>query len=92
MSSHRRLGVLARALGLRRSPNGAVLARRVGIDVVDARTWVAHLVSSEELRAGRGAGGLPGALWRPTAGGEPDRPGAWPLPGVRVMSCSCCGA
>ena len=46
MSSHRRPGVLARALRLRRPPKGAIpVPRRAGVEVVDARTRVAHQVS-----------------------------------------------
>ncbi len=57
MSSHRRPGVLARALRLRRPPNKAIPApRRPGIELVDARTRVAHQVSPDELRAGRARG------------------------------------
>jgi len=57
MVSHRRPGVLARVLRLRRAPNGAIpTPRRVGIELVDARTRLAHQVSPEELRAGRARG------------------------------------
>ncbi|MCA1703307.1 MAG: hypothetical protein LC808_08615 [Actinobacteria bacterium] len=57
MSSHRRPGVLARALRLRRPPKGAIpVPRRAGVEVVDARTRVAHQVSPEELRTGRAWG------------------------------------
>ncbi|MGH3692830.1 MAG: hypothetical protein ACRDRX_02300 [Pseudonocardiaceae bacterium] len=58
MSSHRRPGVLARALRLHRSPpHVAVPApRRAGIELVDARSRVAHRVSSDELLAGRQRG------------------------------------
>jgi hypothetical protein len=54
MVSHRRPGVLARVLRLRRPPKAVVPApRRAGIELVDAWTRVAHQVSPEELRAGR---------------------------------------
>jgi hypothetical protein len=57
MSSHRRAGVVARVLRLRRSPKVAVLApRRSGIELVDARTRVAHRVSPDGLLAGRQRG------------------------------------
>lgn len=57
MSSHRRLGVLARALRPHRLPKAGIPApRRPGIELVDARTRVAHQVSPEELRAGRAQG------------------------------------
>ena len=57
MSSHRRPGVVARALRLRRSPKAAIPPpRRPGIELVDARTRVAHQVSPDELRAGRARG------------------------------------
>jgi hypothetical protein len=57
MSNHRRPGVLASALCLRWPPNKAILApRRAGIELVDARTRVAHQVSPEELGAGRARG------------------------------------
>lgn len=57
MSSHRRPGILIRALRLRRPPKGAIpVPRRVGVELVDARTRVAHQVSPEELRAGRARG------------------------------------
>jgi hypothetical protein len=55
MSSHRRPGVLARAL--RRSSKSAVPApRQPGIELVDATTRIAHRVASDELLAGRMAG------------------------------------
>jgi len=57
MSSHRRPGVLARALRLRRPPKAAILApRRPGIELVDAGTGVRHRVSSDEPLAGRPRG------------------------------------
>ncbi len=57
MSRHRRPGVLARALRLRQPPNGAIpVPRRAGVELVDARTRVAHQVSPEELWAGRARG------------------------------------
>ncbi len=57
MSSHRRHGVLARTLRLRRPPKAAIPAPcRAGIELVDARTRVAHQVSPDELRAGRATG------------------------------------
>lgn len=57
MSSHRRPGVLARVLRLPRSPKGVVPAQRPpGIELVDARTRVAHWVSPDELLAGRARG------------------------------------
>ncbi|MGH3574218.1 MAG: hypothetical protein ACRDUW_20745 [Pseudonocardiaceae bacterium] len=54
MSSHRRPGVLARALRLRRPPMPA--PRRPGIEVVDGATKITHRVASDELLAGRLAG------------------------------------
>lgn len=57
MSSHRRPGVLARALRLRRPPTAVASPPRLaGVELVDARTRVAHQVSPEELRAGRARG------------------------------------
>ena len=57
MVSHRRPGVLARALRLRRPPKPAIPApRRASIEFVDARTRVAHRVSLDELQAGRQRG------------------------------------
>jgi hypothetical protein len=57
MSRHRRPGVLASALCLRQPPKTPIPAlRRPGIELVDARTRVAHQVSPEELRAGRAWG------------------------------------
>lgn len=57
MSSHRRRGVLARTLRLPQPPKGVIPApRRAGIELVDARTRVAHRVSSDELLAGRQRG------------------------------------
>jgi hypothetical protein len=57
MSRHRHPGVLARALRLRRPPKTPIPApRRAGIELVDARSGVAHQVSPEELRAGRARG------------------------------------
>jgi hypothetical protein len=55
MVSHRRPGVLARAL--RRSPKAVIPApRRPGIEVVDGITRVRHRVSSDALLAGRTRG------------------------------------
>ncbi|MGH3840486.1 MAG: hypothetical protein ACRDS0_03440 [Pseudonocardiaceae bacterium] len=55
MSSHRCPGILARAL--RRPPDGAIpVPRQAGVELVDARTRVAHQVSPEELRAGQSRG------------------------------------
>jgi hypothetical protein len=60
MSRHRRPGVLARALCLRRlstAPKKPLPApRRAGIELVDARTRMAHQVSAEELQVGRARG------------------------------------
>ena len=57
MSRHRRPGVLTKALHLRQPPKTAIPTRpRVGIELVDARTRVAHQVSPEELREGRTRG------------------------------------
>ncbi|MGH3845662.1 MAG: hypothetical protein ACRDS0_30175, partial [Pseudonocardiaceae bacterium] len=57
MVSHRRPGVLARALRLHRPPKAVISApRRPGIELVDARTRVAHRVSPEALLAGRQRG------------------------------------
>ena len=57
MVSHRRPGVLARVLRLRRAPNEAIPEpRRAGIELVDAQTRLAHQVSAEELLAGRARG------------------------------------
>lgn len=57
MVSHRRAGVLARALRQRRSPEATIPApRRAGIELVDARTRVAHRVSPDGLLAGRQRG------------------------------------
>jgi hypothetical protein len=57
MVSHRRPGVLARVLRLRRPPKAAIPPpRRVGIELVDARTRMTHQVSPDELRAGRARG------------------------------------
>jgi hypothetical protein len=57
MVSHRRPGVLARALRLRRSPKPAILApSRASIEFVDGQTRVAHRVSPEELQTGRARG------------------------------------
>ena len=57
MSRHRWPGVLARALRLRRPSKTPIPApRRVGIELVDARTRVAHQVSAEELQVGRARG------------------------------------
>ena len=57
MSRHRRPGLLAKALCLRQPPKTAIPTRpRVGIELVDARTRVAHRVSPEELREGRTRG------------------------------------
>lgn len=56
MSSHRqqRRSVVARFLRLRRPSKAAVpTQRRVGIEIVDGPTRVAHRVSSDELLAGR---------------------------------------
>jgi hypothetical protein len=57
MSRHRRPGVLARALRPPQPPKTPIPApRRAGIELVDARTRVAHQVSPEELRVGRARG------------------------------------
>lgn len=57
MVSHRRAGVLARAWDQRRSPKATIPApRRAGIELVDARTRVAHRVSPDGLVAGRQRG------------------------------------
>jgi hypothetical protein len=54
MVSHRRAGVLARALRLRRSPDEAPpVPGRVGIEFVDTRTRLRHRVSPDELVTGR---------------------------------------
>src|SRR4051812_7350105 len=54
MSSHRRSGVLMRTLSLRRLSNDAIpVPYRGSIELVDARTRLAHRVSPEELGAGR---------------------------------------
>lgn len=55
MSRHRRPGALTKALHLRQPPKTAIRPR-VGIELVDARTRVAHQVSPEELREGRTRG------------------------------------
>ncbi|MGH3869548.1 MAG: hypothetical protein ACRDQ4_26280 [Pseudonocardiaceae bacterium] len=55
MVSHRRAGVLARAL--RRAPKAVIPApRRPGIEVVDGITRVRHRVSSDALLAGQARG------------------------------------
>jgi hypothetical protein len=54
MVSHRRSSVLARVLRLRPVPK--VVIPVPGIELVDARTRMAHQVSPEELRAGRARG------------------------------------
>ncbi|MGH3934695.1 MAG: hypothetical protein ACRDS1_06920 [Pseudonocardiaceae bacterium] len=58
MVSHRRPGVVARALRLHRSPPQVAVRgpSRAGIELVDARSRVAHRVSSDELLAGRQRG------------------------------------
>lgn len=57
MSSHRRPGVLARALRLLRTSKTAVLVpRRAGVELVDAHSGVRHRVTPEELVAGRAWG------------------------------------
>ena len=57
MSSHRRSGALKRMLSLRRPPNEAIPAPyRQSIELVDARTLLAHRVTPEELGAGRTCG------------------------------------
>lgn len=57
MSSHRRSGVLIRTLRLRRLPNEPIpVPYRGSIELVDARTRLAHRVSPEQLRAGRTSG------------------------------------
>jgi hypothetical protein len=55
MTSHRRPGVLAR-LRSRCATQPAVPIRRVGIDLVDGRTRVAHRVTTEELMVASTAG------------------------------------
>lgn len=57
MVNHRRLGVLGRVLRLRRPAKAVIPApRRVGIEVVDARTRMRHRVSPDELWVGRARG------------------------------------
>jgi hypothetical protein len=57
MSHHRRPGVLARALRLSRPPKTPIPApSRAGIELVDARTRLAHQVNPDELQAGRARG------------------------------------
>ncbi|MGH3972890.1 MAG: hypothetical protein ACRDS9_06150 [Pseudonocardiaceae bacterium] len=58
MSSHRRPGVLIRALRLHRSPPEVAVPgpRRAGIELVDARSRVAYRVSPDQLLAGRQRG------------------------------------
>jgi hypothetical protein len=57
MSRHRRPGVFARMLCLRRPLQTSIPApRRAGIELVDARSGMAHQVSPEELRVGRARG------------------------------------
>jgi hypothetical protein len=54
MSRHRRPGVLARALRLPRPPKTPIPApHRADIELVDARTRLAHQVNPDELQAGR---------------------------------------
>ena len=55
MVSHRRSGVVAKALRLHRSPPEVAVPgpRRAGIELVDARSRVAHRVNPDELLAGR---------------------------------------
>ncbi|MGH3973051.1 MAG: hypothetical protein ACRDS9_06975 [Pseudonocardiaceae bacterium] len=58
MASHRRPGVVARALRLHRSPPEVAVPgpRRAGIEVVDVRSWVADRVNPDELLDGRQRG------------------------------------
>jgi hypothetical protein len=57
MVSHRRAGVVGRALRLGRSPEVVVPAqRRPGIELVDAPSGVRHRVSPDELLAGQARG------------------------------------
>jgi hypothetical protein len=56
MVSHRRPGVVARALGLRRSPEVIPAPRRVGIELVDARSRLTHWVSPDTVIGGYGTG------------------------------------
>lgn len=60
MTSHRRPGLLARFRSHRTSP--ASPAPVPSIELVDGRTRVAHRVTSDELLAGRLAGGVCTAL------------------------------
>ena len=55
MTSHRRPGLLARLCSGRAS-RPATPAPRVGIELVDGRTRVAHRVTTEELMAASSAG------------------------------------
>jgi hypothetical protein len=55
MTSHRRPGLLAR-LRSRRATTPAARTRRVGIELVDGRTRVAHRVTTDELLAASSAG------------------------------------
>jgi hypothetical protein len=57
MSRHRRPGLFARVLCLRRPRKTSIPApRRAGIELVDARSGVTHQVSPEQLRVGRARG------------------------------------
>jgi hypothetical protein len=56
MISHRRAGVVARALRLRSSKAAVTTPRRLGIELVDAHSGVKHWVSPDELLAGRARG------------------------------------
>ncbi len=76
MVSHRRPGVLARTLRLRRSPEATLAPRKVGIELVDAASKLAHLVSPDELLAGRARGdyqGFCGARFLAASMTEPGR-------------------
>lgn len=55
MTSHRRAGLLAR-LRLRRTAQSAARPQRIGIELVDGRTQVAHRVSTDELMVAASSG------------------------------------
>jgi hypothetical protein len=88
MVSHRRAGIVARALRLRSSkaavPGAAQAGYRAGRRAEQGKT-----PGITQRAAGwSGAGGLRDTLRSAAAGSELDRPGTWPVSGVRVMSGS----
>ena len=82
MVSHRRPGVLARALRLRRAAEVPIPApHRASIALVDARTRLAHQVSPEALLAGRQRGDYRALCGARLLAASLTDPGRGPCPG-----------